>query len=89
MGDIALGTTSLISAEMGQVLGRDPLGPDEDFFVCGGDSVLAVQLITRLAARFRSDDEETTDRLRSSLLMTVFDEATPRSLASVVGTPGG
>lgn len=84
MGDNAPDLTSTISAVMGEVLSRDPLRSDDDFFLCGGDSLLAVQLIARLAERFGPGDEDAAERLRSSLLMAVFDEATPGTLASVV-----
>ncbi len=43
--------TAHLSALFGDVIGKS-VGPDEDFFAAGGDSVGAVELVARLAVRF-------------------------------------
>lgn len=78
---------AVVGATMGSVLERHPLSPDEDFFDCGGDSLRAVDLIARLVAQ-RTADAVTADRLRTALLLAVFDDATPRSLAAVLERTG-
>jgi hypothetical protein len=75
---------AIIAKEMGEVLSRRPLTSGEDFFLCGGDSVLAVTLVARLAERYAVTDEEGASRFRSALLMEVFDDASPAALAAVV-----
>jgi amino acid adenylation domain-containing protein len=37
------------------LLGRDDFGPDDDFFDCGGDSLLTAQLFGRVEAEFGAD----------------------------------
>jgi Phosphopantetheine attachment site len=78
------GLVTIIAKEMGDVLSRVPLDPGDDFFLCGGDSVLAVTLITRLAERYAVPDDKAADRFRSALLMEVFEDATPVALAAIV-----
>ncbi len=83
-GNTALPTfTTAVAIEMGQLLLRPPLEPTEDFFLSGGDSLRAVELISRLVARYESD-EQTGDELRATLLLAVFDQATPASLAEIL-----
>lgn len=74
---------SQIATEMGDLLLRPPLGPDEDFFLSGGDSLRAVELISRLVERFGTD-AESAERLHAALLLAVFDEATPAALAGIL-----
>ncbi|MFE3459297.1 amino acid adenylation domain-containing protein [Nocardiopsis aegyptia] len=38
-----------------RVLGREPAAPDEDFFECGGDSVLATRLVASVRERFGTE----------------------------------
>lgn len=76
--------TSSIAAEMGDVLSRTALSAHDDFFLCGGDSLLAVKLIKRLTELFQLDDD--AEELRSELMIGIFDDATPAYLASIVGT---
>lgn len=83
MSDLA----AAVGATMGSVLQRQPLSPDEDFFDCGGDSLRAVELIARLV-RQRATDAASVERLRTALLLAVFDDATPVSLAAVLDTNG-
>jgi len=75
--------TTAVATEMGRLLVRPPLEPSEDFFLSGGDSLRAVELISRLVARYETD-ERTGDELRATLLLAVFDEATPASLAGIL-----
>ena len=74
---------AVVGRLMGDVLQRAPLGSRDDFFLCGGDSLGAVELISRLVER-SGLAEDAGDFLRSELLLTVFDNATPSALAAVV-----
>lgn len=74
----------VIAQEMGRVLSGEPLDLHLDFFHAGGDSVRAVELITRLGERFSDGTEEAGERLCSALLLAVFEDATPEALAAVV-----
>ncbi|MFE0424385.1 sugar phosphate nucleotidyltransferase [Streptomyces sp. NPDC058953] len=75
---------SQIARDMGTVLECRPLGPADDFFLLGGDSLRAVDLIARLTERFEPVDPEAADRLHAELLLAVFDDASPAALADVV-----
>ncbi|MFD4831226.1 sugar phosphate nucleotidyltransferase [Streptomyces uncialis] len=75
---------SQIAQDMGTVLECRPLGPADDFFLLGGDSLRAVELIARLTERFEPDDAVAADRLHAELLLAVFDDASPDALADVV-----
>lgn len=83
--DTSMRSAEVVATEMGDLLVRSPLAPGEDFFLSGGDSLRAVELISRLVARF-GPDEESADRLRAALLLAVFDEATPAALARILDT---
>lgn len=78
-----------VSAEMGRILARPPLEPEADFFRLGGDSVRAVELIDSLSKRYdpRPGGEESP--LAAQLLLAIFDEATPRGVASVITATAG
>jgi len=82
-GDVAR-ISGIIGAEMGDILSRVPLTPDEDFVASGGDSLRAVDLVTRLVDRWHPVDGEAAERLRAALVTAVFDQATPGHLAAVV-----
>ena len=82
-GDVAR-ISGIIGAEMGDILSRTPLTPDEDFVASGGDSLRAVDLVTRLVDRWHPVDGEAAERLRAALVTAVFDQATPGHLAAVV-----
>ncbi|MCP2243455.1 Phosphopantetheine attachment site [Lentzea aerocolonigenes] len=75
---------SVVAHTMGDVLLRAPLAPTEDFFDCGGDSMRAVEVLSRLIERYGPAGEEAVERLRSELLTVIFDDASPAALASVI-----
>ena len=81
--DTSAPSVAQIGTEMGDLLMRPSLDPAEDFFLSGGDSLRAVELISRLVERYGIDDE-TTSRLQAALLLAIFDEATPAALADVL-----
>lgn len=58
-----------------EVLEREDVGPDEDFFDAGGDSLQATRIISRIYRAYRV--ELTFDDL--------FDAPTPADLAQLVG----
>ncbi len=60
-----------VAALLGAVLGRAPLGADEDFFAVGGHSLHAMQVIARIEKAFGA----------SLPLRAVFEAPTPRALA--------
>jgi hypothetical protein len=68
--------------EMQNVLGARPMTATDDFFLCGGDSLLAVELVARLADRLVSSSA--ARQLRADLLTGVFDDATHNALAAIV-----
>ena len=55
-----------------EALGGEPIGPDDDFFTLGGDSIVAIQIVGKARA----------EGLRISPAQ-VFAEPTPRRLAAV------
>ena len=57
-----------------EVLGLDAIGPDDDFFDLGGDSLLAIRIFARLRRRFGVDLP----------LPVLFQASTPRSLTAEV-----
>lgn len=57
------------------VLGDDSIGPDDDFFVRGGNSILAMRLVTELRARLSKP---------AVRAVTLFDHPTPRRLAESI-----
>ncbi len=52
--DPATGTALVVAETMAELAGLGDVGPDEDFFALGADSLLAIQLIGRLRGRFGS-----------------------------------
>jgi amino acid adenylation domain-containing protein len=73
-GEMPEGATAAVAALMKELLGLERVGPDDDFFLLGADSLLALQLLGRLRDRFGSDLE----------IGAVFDAPTPRRLATLV-----
>lgn len=73
-GGVADPLVAEIAARMGEVLGREAVGPDDDFFDLGGHSLAATRLAARLRARF---DVEMG-------LVDLFDATTPAALARLV-----
>lgn len=83
MGNDSADITSSIASEMGDVLSRAALSEHDDFFLSGGDSLLAVKLIKRLTELFQLDDDG-AEEIRSELMIGIFDDATPAHLASIM-----
>ncbi|MEO3777512.1 hypothetical protein ABGB16_11825 [Micromonospora sp. B11E3] len=73
-----------IAREMGNILVRQPLGLMDDFFLAGGDSSRAVELITRLVERCALGDAEATDQLHAALTLAMFDNASPAAIAEAI-----
>jgi amino acid adenylation domain-containing protein len=68
----ATGTAAVVAETVAELLGLDDVGPDEDIFTLGADSLLAIQLIGRLR-----------DRLQAELAVdAIFQARTPRALAA-------
>ncbi|ANZ43197.1 non-ribosomal peptide synthetase [Lentzea guizhouensis] len=69
---------AVICAAVASVLGLDAVGADQDFFELGGDSILAISLLSALRAR--------------GVFVTatqIFVNRTPRALAAVATREGG
>jgi amino acid adenylation domain-containing protein len=45
----------LLGSMWSQVLGKEQIDPDDNFFICGGDSLLATQLMLYVRARLKID----------------------------------
>jgi hypothetical protein len=78
-------STEIVGAEMGSLLMRPPLDASDDFFLSGGDSLRAVELISRLVSRWHPAGGEAADNLRNTLLTAIFDNSTPEFLADLIG----
>lgn len=63
-----------IAKSMAELLERDVLGPDEDFFELGAHSLLVIKLVARLRKQFGVEIAPAA----------VFDNATPATLAAVM-----
>ncbi|MFI7120200.1 phosphopantetheine-binding protein [Amycolatopsis sp. NPDC049868] len=84
MHDQAIDLVPAIGRVMGEVLTREPLDGEDDFFACGGDSVRAVEVLQRLASEHGPAGEEASDIFQAQLLLAIFDDASPAALASVI-----
>lgn len=72
----ATAVEEIVAAAWADVLQREPAGVEEDFFRAGGDSMLAMQLVTRL-----------NEMLRIELsLLAFFDAPTVAGIAAAVNT---
>lgn len=74
VGDLPGGRAGAVAELMAELLHLDAVGPDEDFFLLGADSLLAIQLLGRVRDRFGTDLE----------IGAVFDAPTPRRLARML-----
>jgi acyl carrier protein len=75
---------SEVAETMGDLLASAPLSPYDDFFLRGGDSLRAVELVSKLVERFEVTASERATELGSALAIGLFDSATPRTLASII-----
>ncbi|MFJ8860113.1 amino acid adenylation domain-containing protein [Streptomyces sp. NPDC102451] len=67
----------ILCSAMADTLGRASVGRDDNFFALGGDSISALQVVSR----GRREGLELSAR-------TVFEHATPAAIAAVAGEPG-
>jgi len=70
----ATGDVAAVAALMAELLGLEGVGPDEDFFALGADSLLAIQLLGRLRERTGAGLD----------VNAVFEARTARALAALV-----
>jgi acyl transferase domain-containing protein/acyl carrier protein len=71
----ATGPERLLAGLWAEVIGIDQVGAEDDFFELGGNSLVAVQLVARMAQKFR---------VEVSVAM-MFDSRTVRGLAAALG----
>ncbi|MFI1993773.1 non-ribosomal peptide synthase/polyketide synthase [Actinoplanes sp. NPDC020271] len=64
---------------IGEVLGRDDVGPDQDFFTLGGDSIMSMQLVgrARTAGLHFTARQVFEHRTAAALLAVAADAAAP------------
>ncbi|MGA6168322.1 non-ribosomal peptide synthase/polyketide synthase [Amycolatopsis magusensis] len=74
---------------LAEVLGVDRLGVDEDFFALGGDSILAVQALSRLRRKFgaRISARAVFDAPSVAGLASLLDEAPRAGESAIPATP--
>ena len=73
-GSLPGGRAGAVAELMAELLDLDEVGPDDDFFLLGADSLLAIQLLGRVRDRFGADLD----------VGAVFDAPTPRRLAALL-----
>ncbi|MFC9514919.1 amino acid adenylation domain-containing protein [Nocardiaceae bacterium NPDC056970] len=73
-GSTPSGRSEVVASLVAEVLGRDAVGEDDDFFALGGDSILAIRLVN-LARR---EGLSITPR-------QIFEQRTARALARLIG----
>lgn len=71
----ATGTERLLAGLWAEVIGVDRIGAEDDFFDLGGNSLVAVQLVARMAQKLR----------REVSVAMMFDARTVRGLAAAIG----
>ncbi|RVW08080.1 amino acid adenylation domain-containing protein [Prescottella agglutinans] len=76
-GSAPSGRSAVVAGLVAEVLGRDTVGEDDDFFALGGDSILAIRLVN-LARR---EGISITPR-------QIFEQRTARELARLIGDTG-
>ncbi|MGC6488215.1 MAG: amino acid adenylation domain-containing protein, partial [Planctomycetota bacterium] len=74
-GDHPSEESHVIAQVMARLLGAEAFGPDLDFFMAGGHSLLAARLVTELNRSLST----------ALTLRDVFESPTPRTLSGVVG----
>ena len=74
--------SAAIGKVMGEVLLRPPLAADEDFFDAGGDSLRAIEVLQRLAKQPDTIDHLGSTDMQATLLEVIFEDGSPRALAS-------
>lgn len=82
--DEAVQLSRTIGEVMGEVLVREPLSADDNFFRCGGDSLRAIEVLQRLADREGLASRVGTPEMQALLLESIFEDASPAALANVV-----
>ena len=75
----ATGTAGVVAETIAELLGLDDVGPDEDVFALGADSLLAIQLIGRLRERLQAELD----------VDAIFEARTPRALAARLDSGAG
>ncbi|HEX5988588.1 MAG TPA: amino acid adenylation domain-containing protein [Solirubrobacterales bacterium] len=73
-GPLPAGKAGEVAVLMAELLQRGEIGPDDDFFALGADSLLALQLLGRVRDRFDSGLD----------INSVFEAPTPRRLAALL-----
>ena len=86
--DLTVELDALIGNVMGEVLQREPLGPDDDFFDNGGDSLRAIDVLQRLRTADGVGTSLDDVDMRAILLEAIFESPTPAGLAGVVRQRG-
>ncbi|RPF19992.1 phosphopantetheine-binding protein [Myceligenerans xiligouense] len=75
--------SAAIGETMGEVLGVAALGADEDFFARGGDSLRALEMVSRLGSHPAVPLARSSEA-QSRLVESVFVDGTPAGLATVL-----
>ncbi|MFC5289946.1 amino acid adenylation domain-containing protein [Actinokineospora guangxiensis] len=84
-------TERVVVTAMAELLGRDRLGVDDDFFAAGGHSLLAIRLVHRLRRDFAVElsVESVFDARTAAKLAVVVAVATTPAEAGIVPVPRG
>jgi hypothetical protein len=68
--------TAAVCALWAEALGTDEIGPDDDFFEAGGNSITAIRMLPEIKNRFGVEPG----------VAVVFDNPTPRELAGALAS---